>query len=121
MEVFETWTHENLADTYFLQTPLISPSSLAFFVSGFERIERRTNNGLIHFVYVRASERDYTQKLFEITDKTLDAVESFVKVKPSNGVLHSVVLPGFDFEVGAYYRFNYYRFVQILLLQGITV
>lgn len=98
-------------ETFFFDTPLVSPSSLAFFVSGFLKVERETNNGYKHFVSVRATEMNYTQKLLEKTDKTLDAVESFMNAKLPKGVLHSVVLPNFDFDVAAFYSFNYYRFV----------
>lgn len=105
----------NMIETFFFDTPKLPPSSLAFFVSGFEEIRKETSNGLRHLVSVRATEADHTVKFFEKTDEILNAVESFMRVKLPYGVLTSVLLPNYDHDVSAFFGFNYYRFVYLHL------
>ncbi|CRL04603.1 CLUMA_CG017671, isoform A [Clunio marinus] len=98
--------------TIFYQTPLISPCSLAFFISGFSSIEEESSNGIKLIVSVREREKENTKKLLDIMDSTLKAVESFMGLNLSSlnlKTLHSVVLPNFDKEVESFYAFNYYR------------
>lgn len=94
----------------FLETSLISPSSLSFFISGYKKIVTDTRSGITHIVSVRESEDAYTEMLFTLTDIILESVESFLdNPLPIDTVLHSVVLPGYENEFGAFYGFNYYR------------
>lgn len=95
--------------TVFFETPSISPSSLAFFVSGFKELDQETKNGVKLLVSVRETETDNTEKLFIFTETILDSVESFMGVTLQQKVLHSVALPGYEKEFGAFYSFNYYR------------
>lgn len=100
----------NRIGTYFTETPSISPSSLAFFVSGFNETTRATRRSEVqHLVSVRETEMDYQEKLFEITELILDAVESFMNVQLPHEVLHSVALPNFGKELGSFYGFMFYR------------
>lgn len=109
-ELFKTLLANNRAETFFIDTPAISPSSLAFFVSGFKEVTRETRrSGIKHLVSVRETETDDKEKLFEMTELILDAVESFMKVQLPVEVLHSVALPNFGHEVVSYYGFNFYR------------
>lgn len=100
----------NRVETFFKNTPLISPSSLAFFVSGFEETTRRTRRENVqHLVAVRQTETDYQEKLFEMTEQILDTVESFMSVHLPVEYLHSVALPSFDIETASFFGFNFYR------------
>jgi hypothetical protein len=98
----------NRAETFFESSPLLNPSSLAFFVSGFTEIVRETKSKK-HLVSVRESEKDYTEKLFEITEKILESVELLFDAEFPNDVLHSVALPNYENDVGSFYGFNNYR------------
>lgn len=98
----------NRTDTNFHQTQSLSPSSIAFFVSGFEKLQRETAS-LKLLVSVRQTEKDYTEKLFDMTTMILESVESFMSAELPNKVLHSVALPGVGNEVAASFGFNYYR------------
>lgn len=100
---------ENRIETFFADTPHISPSSLAFFVSGFAKTTQDLRAGFEHVVSVRSTEMDYKEKLFEKTQQIVDAVESFMDIKLPFAVLHSVALPNFDYEIGSSYGFNFYR------------
>lgn len=99
----------NRVETFFADTPSISPSSLAFFVSGFAKTTRDLRSGIKHLVSVRSTETDYKEKLFQKTEQILHAVESFMDVELPLAVLHSVALPNFDYEIGSSYGFNFYR------------
>lgn len=99
-----------LADTIFRDTPRLSPSSLAFFISGFNETTRETASEFSHLVSVRALATDYTEKLFNMTDSILTAFESLISVEwPADFALHTVALPHFDFAVSSFYGLNYYR------------
>lgn len=98
----------NRLETYFFETPPIPPSSLAFFISGFSEAIKETD-AVKHLVSVRRSEMDYTEKLFDMTETLLEAVESFMMVKLPSGVLHSVALPNYELKVESFYGFNFYR------------
>lgn len=65
---------------------------------------------------VRQTETDYTEKLFAMTAMILQAVESFMNAEFPDEILHSVALPNFDNDVGAFHGFNYYRFVFVLAM-----
>lgn len=108
MELSGKFPQNNRADSFFLETPKLSPSSVAFFISGFEEIQRETARIKL-LVSVRQTEKDYTEKLFDMTEMIAESVESFMKAQLPNGILHSVALPNFGNEVAAYYGFNYYR------------
>lgn len=97
--------------TFFSETSPLSPSSLAFFISGFEHDERETSNGIGHIVSVRQTETDYTKMLFDMTEMIIPAVEFFMRVNLPDKILNSVALPNFDNDIGAFYGLNYYRFV----------
>ena len=100
----------NRVETFFENTPLISPSSLAFFVSGFKETTRRTRREDVqHLVAVRQTETDYQEKLFEMTEQILDTVESFMSVHLPVEFLHSVALPSFEIGTASFYGFNFYR------------
>lgn len=101
----------NRVRTSFSNTQSLSPSSLAFFVSGFTHEERETIRGIKHIVSVRQTESDYTEKLFVMTATILQAVESFMNAEFPDEILRSVALPNFDNDVSAFQAFNYYRFV----------
>jgi hypothetical protein len=98
----------NRRETFFHQSPALSPSSIAFFISGFEKLERETASIKL-LVSVRETEKDYTEKLFDMTTMILESVESFMSAELPNKVLHSVALPSAGNEVTASYGFNYYR------------
>lgn len=101
---------ENFVRTSFFSTPLISPSSLAFFISGFEKTTRETRNDRIkHTVAVRETEKDYQERLFAMTDQILEAVESFMNLQLPIENLHSIALPNFGFEIGSFFGFNLFR------------
>ena len=106
----ESFKNERGSETFFFETPLLSPSSIAFYVSGFERKEKYSR-GILNVVSARATEMDHAQKLIEKTDEILDSVESFLNIKLPNSVLNSVALPNFDYDMAAFYGFIYYRFV----------
>jgi aminopeptidase N len=109
-EMARTELASNRVVTFFHETNLISPSSLAFFVSGFKEVIQGTRrNGFKHLVSVRETEMDYKEKLFEMTELILDAVESFMNVDLPHEVIHSVALPNFGRDVGSFYGFNIYR------------
>ena len=101
---------DDRVETFFESTPLISPSSLAFFVSGFEETTRKTRRGDVqHLVAVRQTETDYQEKLFEMTELILETVESFMSIHLPVEYLHTVALPNFDIETASFYGFNFYR------------
>jgi aminopeptidase N len=109
-EMTKSSLDNNRTRTFFSDTPSISPSSLAFFISGFEETTREARrSGIKHLVSVRNTETNYKEKLFEMTELVLDAVESFMSFKLPHGVLHSVALPNFGYEIGSFYGFNFYR------------
>lgn len=103
------------AKTFFFLTPRFSPSSLAFFVSGFNETLQETRRGINHIVSARETETDYTEKLFQMTESLVQAVESFMRVELPHLVLHSVAIPNYKYDVGSFYGFNYYR--QVYLAQ----
>lgn len=108
MELSGKYPQNARTETFFFETPKLSPSSLAFFISGFEQIQREASRIKL-LVSVRETEKDYTEKLFDMTEMIVEAVESFMKAQLPIGILHSVALPNFGNEVAAYYGFNYYR------------
>lgn len=108
MDISQSFPNNNRRESNFFATPNLSPSSLAFFISGFEEIRRETANIKL-LVSVRETEKDYTEKLFDMTAMILESVESFMRAELPNKVLHSIALPSFGNEVAASYGFNYYR------------
>ena len=109
MKIFDDTMYGNLTNTAFFETPRILPSSLAFFVSGFSKIASDINSNIKHLVSVRESEEDYTEKLSEISTFVVESVESFFDASLSHEVFHSILLPDYEREVGAFYNLNFYR------------
>jgi hypothetical protein len=106
--------------TFFTDTPQISPSSVAFFVSGFAKSTRTLRrSGMEHLVAVRQTETDHYEKLFEETSRILEAVESFMGVQLPRELsqIHSVALPNFGKEVASFFGFNLYRWVPSILFE----
>jgi hypothetical protein len=108
-------------ESFFTNTPQISPSSLAFFVSGFTKSTRALRrSGIEHLVAVRQTEADHQEKLFEETSRILEAVESFIGLQLPRELsrIHSVALPNFGKEVASFFGFNMYRWVPSILFES---
>lgn len=101
-----------LADTFFHPTPRISPSSLAFFVSGFAETMNESTSGFKHLISVRASKLDYIEHFSNEADAIIAAVTSFMSINwPADFVLNAVALPVFSLDASSFYGLTYYRSV----------
>lgn len=95
--------------TYFDDTPLLSPSSLAFFVSGFSKISTETRSGIVHDVSVRETEMKYTDLLISTIEQILESTHSYMNFDLPVRKLQSVVLPNYQQDMGSFFGFINYQ------------
>lgn len=95
--------------TNFADTPLLSPSSLAFFISGFSNVSMATRSGIFHDVSVRETEMNYTDLLISATEKVLESIRLYLNFELPLKKLQSVVLPNYRRDLGSFYGFNNYQ------------
>ncbi|KAG5681338.1 hypothetical protein PVAND_010783 [Polypedilum vanderplanki] len=108
-----------LVQTNFLPTPLISPSSLAFFISDFLN-ESKNIESIENTIVIRESQVEKTQIFFDAIGKLLVIVESFMNFNLTFDTLHHVMLPDYESDIESFYGFNYYREHLILFNPAIS-
>lgn len=95
--------------TYFDDTPLLSPSSLAFFISGFLKISTETRSGIVHDVSVRETEMKNIDLLISMTEQVSASTYSQMNFDLPLRKLQSVVLPNYQQDVGSFFGFINYQ------------
>lgn len=109
-EELKTLLPDNKVQTEFKETPRISPSSMAFFVSGFKRITDVLDVGSIqHEVLVRDTEVEHVDMLLELTNVIFTALKDLFDIPLPITKLISVAIPDFGKANVANYAINNYR------------